>query len=742
MLRQILSPDLFANASHSYYNHHLGSNPDAPMPLIHRPLSLAIVLVLMHPGTQAAETRNVRNATKLDTTEVAAIAPADPRFPAIAKEIEDGKVQTGKKSSEIRLDEQAPVVNNALREALIRLPGLMLSEQQIPGHFNINYRGLGDPHESEFVSFFENGVPIASDWFGYPTLYYLPAVERIERMTFVRGGSGLLYGPQVGPTLNFQMRAPATDQDLALRSRHVGGEDGLYATYNQISGGSGQLGWLVAADHRQYDGVRSNEDSDVDGLNATLAWQQNERASWRLDVGSYDSDSGEAGRMPNSFYEADRDLTTQPFNRLEIERRQISLSTEQQFSDLFRLNGTLWYADQDRFSRRTPRFLPGNLTPNLIANFDRQQFESIGLDLRATLDWGDNHTLTFGSTGFHDNSPREQRTNTVLNASGGDVLRFAQDRQTRYAAVFAENVFRFDSWSVIPALRLERLTLDIDETVRAPGLRRAAIDQAFSQTVPLLGLGVTRDWHEQGLQFYANASEAYRPMRYDDVGNPTSELAPNNDPDVAHALNLEAGLRGQPVSGLFFDVSVFQIDFDDKLESQLVPGTTDTIRVNSGDARHRGLELAAEYDFLHGGDGDSLKLFGSIALLDAEITASQSAALIGKTPAYAPDYVAKLGIQYQWQNRLKLGLSSSFVDEHYWQDSNLGTGAGVFTIEALIPRYHVLDLSAEYQLMPKLSLLAGISNLLDREYYSRVRSDGVEPAAPRRGYLGLEFHFD
>lgn len=712
------------------------------MSLTQHPLGLAIVAALLSQSLAAAETRNTRRATKLDTTEVSVTAPADPRFPAIAKEIENGKVQTGKKSTEIRLDEQAPVVNNALREALIRLPGLLLSEQQIPGHFNLNYRGLGDPHESEFVSFFENGVPIASDWFGYPTIYYLPAVERIERMTFVRGGSGLLYGPQVGPSLNFQMLTPAVDQDLSLRSRHVGGADGLYATYNQISGGTGNLGWLVAADHRQFDGVRANEDSDVDGLNATLNWQQSEVASWRLDVGSYQSDSGEAGRMPNSFYDDDRNLTTQPFNRLEIERQQISLATEQQFSDRFRFNGTVWYADQDRFSRRTPQFLPGNLTPNLTASFDRQQFESIGLDLRSTLDWGDNHTLTFGATGFHDDSPREQRTNVTLNAEQGTVLRFAQARQTRYAAVFAENVYRFATWSLIPAVRLERLTLAIDETVRAPGLRRAAIDQDFSQTVPLFGLGVTKDWYDQGLQFYANASEAYRPMRYDDVGNPTAELALSNDPDVAAALNLEAGLRGQPVSGFFFDISLFQIDFEDKLENQLVPGTTDTIRVNSGDARHRGLELAAEYDFFHGDADNSLKLFGSIALLDAEITASRTAALVGNTPAYAPDYVAKLGLQYHWQDRLKVGLTGSMVDEHYWQDSNRSAGTGVFTIDALIPRYHVLDLSAEYRVLPKLSLLAGVSNLLDREYYSRVRSDGVEPAAPRRGYVGLEFRFD
>ena len=40
---------------------------------------------------------------------------------------------------------------------------------------------LGNPHESEFVGFFQDGVPLASDKFGYPTIYYLPPAQRITR---------------------------------------------------------------------------------------------------------------------------------------------------------------------------------------------------------------------------------------------------------------------------------------------------------------------------------------------------------------------------------------------------------------------------------------------------------------------------------------------------------------------------------------------------------------------------------
>ncbi len=52
---------------------------------------------------------------------------------------------------------------------------------------------------------------------------------------------------------------------------------------------------------------------------------------------------------------------------------------------------------------------------------------------------------------------------------------------------------------------------------------------------------------------------------------------------------------------------------------------------------------------------------------------------------------------------------------------------------ARIPRYTVLDLSANFKLGRHLRLLGGISNLGDEKYYSRVFfvNGGIEPAAGR-----------
>ncbi len=711
-----------------------------------RLLALTISAALT-TSTWAADAESQRQTPiKLDRQDVNAEAGADPLFPQIAKEIDEGKVLTGKKSTVVVLDDQPEVVNNELRQTFARLPGLLLSEQQIPGHFNINYRGLGDPHESEFVSFFENGVPLASDWFGYPTMYYLPPIDRVDRIAFIRGGSSLLYGPQPGPSVNFITRVPETSSEIGLRSRHTGGEDGLYATYNELSGGTENFGWLVSYDHRSFDGTRDNADSDVDGANVSLFWRQNDAASWRFDFYSYDSESGEAGRLPSAVYATQPDFSSTPDSRLWIERDMAVLSHALAINDSTQLDAKLWHANQDRYSERQPRILPGNNLPiNVSTTYDLQEFSNTGLDARVTHDWGSNHTLTFGFTHYVDDSPRSQQVIpqvTVLPTSS-----FRQERDTQYTAVFAESVFRFDRWSVIPAARFEWLEYDIFEPEIRVGLGRAPIDRSFEQEVPLLGLGATYDWSEQKLQAYGNVSQGYRPMRFDDVANPTANLSLSNDPDVADSLNIELGLRGSPIAGLFFDVSLFRIDFDDKIETRTFPDVTDVVRVNSGDARHQGIELAGDYDFLAGSGGDShFSVFGSASFLDAEITSSIQPALVGNTPAFAPDHLFKAGLIYRNSDWLKLALTGTLVDDHYWQDSNAvgGTLVGgviVNPIAAVVPSYEVFDLSAEWALNRHFKLLGGVNNLFDETYYSRVRGDGIEPAAERTPYLGIEVGF-
>lgn len=698
-------------------------------------LSLAISAGL----TAFAHAESAPAPESLDRIIVRGQALPDPRFPGVAPTIEEGKIKAGKKSTRIEVADQPLVVENALRRLLSRVPGVLVSELQQPAYFNLNYRGLGDPHESEFITGLENGLPIASDWFGYPTLYYLPPSGRIESIEFIRGGSALLFGPQPGPSLNFVTRRPQFGADLGVRSDQVVGSDSYYQTFNEVTAGNDSIAFLADIDHRSGDGDRSNGDFEANAARVALVLRAGERSVWDLEIAGYDSESGEPGRLTSAEFANNRFLTKTPFNRVWIDRESFTLSNDRMLNDDWSLHGAYRYTGLDRLSRRSGAFVPPASPPS-NTNFDLQQFNSHTFDLRLVGDISEQHSLSTGITLYRDDSPRSRKRSSDIDGPFAGNVVFDQARDTRYAAAFVEGVLRFDALTLVPALRFEDVSLGIEERVQQANLTREPIDRRFDRTEALLGLGAL---YELGgdQQVYANLSQGYRPMRFDDIGNPSSNLAPQNDPDAARAMNFEFGLRGSPAAGLYYDVSAFRIELEDKIEQRQV-NVSDILRINSGDSRHQGIEASVEWDVLNPGKdagAPSLLLFANAALLDAEITRSEIAALVGNEPAFAPERILRAGASYRSAGGIKLGLTASHVSDHFWQDSN-GPGAGG-AIAAVVPSYTVVDLSAELPLNDAVTLLGGVGNALDEDYYSRVRSDGIEPAQERSYYLGVSLRF-
>ncbi|MFL6514184.1 MAG: TonB-dependent receptor plug domain-containing protein [Chthoniobacterales bacterium] len=162
-----------------------------------------IVIALSAPALRAQEA--VLTETINVTGEpVATPHPHDdtrPKLEHIMREVEDTQITVTKKATAIKLDKQPPIENNNLQEQFTKAPGLIVSEQQNPGQYNFSYRGLGNPQESEYTLFLQDGLPLMSDWIGFPTLYYVPVPQSVREIEFIRGGSSLLYGPEPAPGL-------------------------------------------------------------------------------------------------------------------------------------------------------------------------------------------------------------------------------------------------------------------------------------------------------------------------------------------------------------------------------------------------------------------------------------------------------------------------------------------------------------------------------------------------------------
>lgn len=709
------------------------------------PLAISFALLAAPPlaaqAPQAATTALAANTTpKLPAVEAenGDLHPADLDSPP---HLEFGKLLIGKKATQVLLDEQPVVSNQQFRQTLARTPGLLVSDQPSPGFFNVNYRGLGDPHESEFILFAVDGFPVLADWFGYPTLYHTPPHQQIERVNLIRGGGSLLYGPQPGPVVDLVLRGPELDRPAHSRIDLLGGSDGFLSTYVEAGAGTSDRAWLLSANHSQDDGQRLNSGYEMQGLRAAMLWQPAEGQRWTLDASGFRSSSREPGRLTGAQFAADPMQSTATTNVIWIDRVDLALGHQRTLGEDSELNVRLLHWYMDRYSRRAA-FTPMTAPPPAFTTFDRQQFHVTAADARVSTAWGEGHLLTFGSTLYVSDSPRYQRRSANLSGEmgSGETWRFAQQRDNRYAALFIENAFQAGAWTLVPGLRQEHLVMGIEEPLRLASLRRAAIDREFTRSETLLGFGATR-LLDANWRFYANASQGYRPMRYDDLANPTAELAGINDPDPARSMQYEIGVRGNPVTGLMLEASLFRIDFEDKIEQRVV-NVTDIERVNSGDARHQGIEFSIDWNLLAGRPGDdALVLFTNASLLDAEIVRSRNPALLGRTPQFAPERVLRAGLLWKGADGSRVALTGSHLSDQYWQDSNLPQGTGAATIPARIAPVTVWDLGIEWPLFEGVRLLAGINNLSDKIYYNRVRTDGIDVAPRRSTHLGVSWRF-
>src|ERR1700749_5064439 len=201
----------------------------------------ACSLAMAQAGNPPADTKQAKQSDSLDTVFVKGkrwLFNRQTRYAHTLPEVDGPTITVTKKTSVVQLNEVPTIIDNNQRELFDRLPGIVLAEQQNPTELNLSYRGLGNPQESEYVLLMQDGIPLEMDWIGYPTIYYIPVPQTIGSVQMIRAGSGLLYGPEPQPVINFISQAPSS-RPLAGTTEQVGGSNSLFSSFNKISGTNG-----------------------------------------------------------------------------------------------------------------------------------------------------------------------------------------------------------------------------------------------------------------------------------------------------------------------------------------------------------------------------------------------------------------------------------------------------------------------------------------------------------------------
>jgi Fe(3+) dicitrate transport protein len=661
--------------------------------------------------------------------------------PTFLPPVQGTEIYSGKKASVIDLDVLPKVQANNYRQALALTPGLLYSEESSP-LVSLGYRGIGEPHRMQYLQVLKDGIPIHADMFGYPEAYYTPPLDVVDRIEFVRGGAGLMYGPHHAGALNYVTYQPRRDKPFSARTQHIFGSDNLYSTYNSVDGTVGRVGYLAYYNHRQSDGFRdANSDYQLDGGHFKLRYDLDEESNVLLAFDAYEEEHGEPGGLTATGFKADPKTTTRQHDRFELRRYIPSVSYERTLSEQTLVTAKSWGGYYERYSQRQRGGGFGTAPSGANAGTDaieRQEFYTFGIETRVRHDYefgGGNHTFAGGLMYYGADSPREDRRGATPDADDGPLTGKSQ-RDLHYGAVFLENKFTFDKFSVTPGFRLENIHQDVSAKSYDPatGAQTGSGEKDKLDVEPLFALGLAYAVTEK-TEAYASVAQTYRTTIFSESVIPSTGNEIRGDVDPSQGVTYELGYRGRAGSWVTWDSSVFLIDIDKKFG--VVGNTLGNVGriVNYGWDGGVAVDLVGAYDTWRKTDYvqqyGSFNLYGNVSLLEAEF---QNGMQEGKRPQYAPDHIVRTGVIYNWRDRVKVAFLGTFVDDHFATDDE--------NPDREIPAYAVWDLTAEVKIYKdRVSLMAGVNNIFNEQYYARIRGDGIDPAYGRNFYAGFSLTF-
>ena len=724
--------------------------PRSTLSSLYFPTLLASLCGTVVGAVEADPLLLAQNATELPAMVVRGEAEhegvrQDPFLPPV----QATQIYGGKKATLIDLDALPKVQANNYRQALASTPGILYSEESTP-LVSLGVRGIGEPHRMQFLQVLKDGIPIHADQYGYPEAYYTPPLDVVDRLEFIRGGASLMYGPQPGGALNYVTYRPRRDRAISARTYHTFGTDDLYSTYTAVDGTSGPVGYLGYYNHRQSEGFRSaNSDYRLDGGHFKVVYDSSPETEWVLALDAYEEEHGEPGGLTMATgpglanYDEDRNQASREYDRFRLRRYIPSLEMTHHFNEDTEAALKMWGGYYDRFSKRQRGGGFGQLPNGAAANsnsIERQEFYTFGTDARVRHDYqlGDHtHTLAGGVSYYRSDSPRTDKRGASPGADDGDLLS-TSDRDVHAGAVFAENRFEVGKFSITPGLRLENVAQDIRVRIPSPtGETRS--EKGLTEFKPLLAASATYVLPAHS-ELYASVAESYRPTVFTEAVVPGSGTVISGDVEPSTSWTYEMGYRGQPSDWVTWDTSLFLVDLDNKYGGTVTSGGQTELR-SVGRSLNFGWDLAVEVDLVgavQAASGEAVDdrahrvaWQGSLTLLDAEIHGGQQD---GKTPQYAPDHLIRAGLIYRWKERAKVAFLGTLLSDHYATDDEDPTRK--------IPAYTTWDLTAEVQVYrDTVSVVGGINNLFDEDYYARIRGDGIDPAYGRNFYAGIQVSF-
>ncbi|SFQ51007.1 TonB-dependent receptor [Hymenobacter arizonensis] len=703
--------------------------------------------------------------------EVVVAAPQTTFGQTRLREVEGTAIFAAKKS-EVIVPENlvANLATNNARQVYARVPGLNIWENDGGGlQLSIGGRGL-DPNRTSNFNVRQNGYDISADALGYPESYYTPPTEAVKRIQLVRGAASLQYGTQFGGLLNFEMRGPDPDRKAAITSRQTVGSFGFFNSFNSVGGTVGKLSYYTFVQYKRGNGWRPNSNFESKTAYADVRYQATENVKVGLQVTHMDYLAQQPGGLSDAQFLRNPRQSNRERNWFDVNWNLFNANADWKLNARSNINLIAFGLVA---SRKSLGFRPNDVTrPDDEANsrdLISGDFRNYGLEARYLNRYqvagkdavvllgtryyrGTTHsTQGFGPTGRGADFRFVSPENEVSGALGSSDYRFPNHN----VAFFVENIlYLTDKLSVTPGFRYEYIRtqangvlniIDRDRAGNIIQIRQQNEARTSGRGLLLGGIGVSYKPKEQ-VEIYSNISQNYRSITFSDmqIVNPSAVIDPNLQDERGYSFDV--GVRGEKAGFLTYDVSVFALNYNNRIGEITEFDALDRIfrrRTNIGRAFIVGVESYGEVEFLNQESTEAgrwqLSAFGNVALIRGRYLKSQLTGVEGSRVEFVPDVNLKLGTRAGY-GPFKASLQYLYLSRQFSDATNVGKKQGAISTPVVgpIPAYQILDASVSWE-HRWLKLEGSVNNLADARYFTRRATGypgpGILPSDGRSYFL-------
>jgi len=577
-------------------------------------------------------------------------------------------------------------------------------------------------------------------------------VEDKERIEILNGASAFFYGfTGPGGMVNYVLKRPTETTLNRIRIGNYGGQQGYVQGDfgGPLTVGDGQFGYRFNFVKVGDGTVGIDRETHPRQLySGAFDWHVTSSATLSLEASHFDRDInnqqayflvGKATAIPpapdlHKNYGA-------PYNFTHDEYNRVGASLNWKVNDVFTLRSAFRYtASENRSINMRDSFInnAGDYNYYMQIKSTNQALNTQGytfVDANFTTDFI-HHDVTFGYAHTYVES-RNAYPNGDTNKWGfptsiiGNILNptypadpnvaintghttRATEKTQLISALVADKVTFNDQWSILLGANAPR----VEDTTWAANTGAQTANYAATRVTPM-GAVLFKPW--SNITTYV----AYTQSLQQGPTAPSTSINYGQALPPYLATQWETGVKAT-FGRMDLNLALFDIE---KANAYTDPVTT--LYTLDGRERHRG----AEFTFT-GKATDQITLGGGFTALDATITKSSTASLVGKAPLGAPNSLANVFGEYavDFAPGLFLLGGATYTGREWVNAAN----------SISIPHVFLLDAGARYEMKvggKPTTFRVNVTNLLDRRYWTNKGDDMLYTGAPRTVSFSMTMNF-